>query len=74
MTLCNEQLKLNEKENLIIVTHGGVINIIYHILKKQAWTNKNKFFPAANTSIHKIDYYKNEWQISQENIVEHLDC
>lgn len=39
-------------ENILIVTHGGVVNIIYHIVKKLEWNNKNKAFKVTNGSIH----------------------
>lgn len=68
-----EQIKKNHQENVLIVTHGGVINIIYHILKGKEWTNKNKPFSTSNTSIHKIELVKENWQITQENFVEHLN-
>ncbi|KYH34062.1 putative phosphoserine phosphatase 2 [Clostridium tepidiprofundi DSM 19306] len=42
-------------ENILIVTHGGVINIIYHIVKDIEWTNKNKAFKASNVAIHKLN-------------------
>ncbi|MFC6464449.1 histidine phosphatase family protein [Marinilactibacillus sp. GCM10026970] len=58
--------------NLLIVTHGGVINIIYHILKGLKWTNKNKPYLTSHTSMHKIEFVKNKWEITQENLVQHL--
>lgn len=41
-------------ENLMIVTHAGVISIIYHIIKKIRWTNKKKSVRLPKTSITKI--------------------
>ncbi|WP_225743949.1 histidine phosphatase family protein [Marinilactibacillus sp. Marseille-P9653] len=66
------QTNIKHNENLLIVTHGGVINIIYHILKGIEWTNKNKPFPTSHTSLHKIEFVKDEWEITQENLVQHL--
>jgi|SRR5690625_174527 len=43
-SLCEELSKNGYQDNVLVVTHGGVINIIYHILKRKEWTNKNKFF------------------------------
>lgn len=72
-TLCEEQLRTDPIENVIVVTHGGVINIIYHILKGLEWTNKNsKAFPVSYTSIHKVEYCNGKWEISLENLTEHL--
>src|SRR5699024_660178 len=71
--ICDEQNKSNHQENVLVVTHEGVINIIYHKLKKKEWTNKSTFFPASNTSIHKIEYVNDNWDITQENIDVHLN-
>lgn len=70
--LCNEHINKNNNESVVIVTHGGVINIIYHILKGIEWTNKNKFFPASNTSIHMIDFCNRKWELTSENLTVHL--
>ncbi|MFS0613325.1 histidine phosphatase family protein [Lederbergia ruris] len=70
--ICAEQIEKSHQENILIITHGGVINIIYHILKEKEWTNKNKLFPIANTSIHKIEWIENKWKITEANGMEHL--
>ena len=70
--ISEEQIERNHRGNVLIVTHGGVINIIYHLLKEKEWSNRNKPFPALNTSIHKIEFIKNKWELTQENSVEHL--
>ncbi len=31
----------NDKDNILIVTHGGVINVIYHLIKNIKWSNKS---------------------------------
>ncbi|MEK5396235.1 histidine phosphatase family protein [Paenibacillus sp. FSL K6-2859] len=59
-------------ENVIVVTHGGVINVIYHILKGLTWTNKNAHFPTSYTSIHKIEYQVDKWLVTAENLTEHI--
>lgn len=38
--------------NIIVVTHGGVINIVYHIVNEMEWSNKSKPFKVSNCSIH----------------------
>ncbi|MEF3354147.1 histidine phosphatase family protein [Paenibacillus sp. GYB006] len=70
--LCEEQLTNNHLENVFIVTHGGVINVVYHILKGLGWTNKNKSFPTSNTGIHKLEYSNGQWNVTAENFLEHL--
>ena len=38
-------------ETQIVVTHGGVINIIYHLVNKREWTNKSNLFHVKHCSI-----------------------
>ena len=43
------------EDDILVVTHGGVINIIYHILRGVEWSNQSKHFRADNCSIHVLD-------------------
>lgn len=70
--LCQDQESADHHENVLVVTHGGVINIIYHLIKDTAWTNKNPFFPAANTGLHRIEYRDVRWELTIENATPHL--
>ncbi|TSB47780.1 histidine phosphatase family protein [Alkalicoccobacillus porphyridii] len=70
---CRGQIESNHQDDVFIVTHGGVINIIYHILKDKTWSNKNKKFPINYTSLHKIEYVKGKWVLTMENMTEHLE-
>ncbi|WP_411552955.1 histidine phosphatase family protein [Paenibacillus lautus] len=70
--LCQDQESANHHENVLVVTHGGVINIIYHLIKDMAWTNKNRFFPAANTGLHRIESRGGRWELTMENATPHL--
>ncbi len=45
----------NDSKNILVVTHGGVINIIYHIVKGIKWSNKNKPFSIPSCSMHILD-------------------
>ncbi len=45
----------NDTENIMVVTHGGVINIIYHIMNGIEWSNKNKSFKVGNCSLNVLD-------------------
>lgn len=59
--------------NVMIVTHGGVINIIYYIINKLEWTNKSPAFcKISNTGIHSIEYIEDNWKVVQSNQIEHL--
>jgi broad specificity phosphatase PhoE len=55
-----------------VVTHGGVINIIYYLLNKRMWTNKTPFYPIGATSIHEIRQVSGDWVVSKANNIEHL--
>lgn len=70
--LCGEQAKSNHTEHTIVVTHGGVINVVYHLLKGIEWSNKNRSFPVSHTSIHKFECLDGEWEIAIENLTGHL--
>ncbi|MCW1035512.1 histidine phosphatase family protein [Streptococcus anginosus] len=41
----------NSDETQIVVTHGGVINIIYHLVNHIEWTNKSNLFHVKHCSI-----------------------
>lgn len=42
----------NAEDNILIVTHGGVINIIYHLVNGTEWTNKTPAFKTEPCGIH----------------------
>lgn len=56
--------------NILVVTHGGVINLIYHLVKGMEWSNRNPSFPIANCSIHILNMGKMEFEA--ENKAEFL--
>lgn len=41
--------------NVLVVTHGGVINIVYHLVNHMEWSNTKKSVPIGNCSIHVLD-------------------
>ena len=41
--------------SIIIVTHAGVINIIYYIVNNLEWSNKSKTIKIDNCSMHILD-------------------
>lgn len=59
-----------QDDNILIVTHSGVINIIYHIINRIEWSNKSKAYKAANCSIHILNV--NTMQFEVENNTEFL--
>lgn len=44
-----------KSENVLIVTHSGVINLVYYIVNHMEWSNKTKSFKVSNCSIHVLD-------------------
>lgn len=57
--------------NIVFVTHSGVINIIYYIIKGRKWSNKEKPFKISNCSLHILDISKNEFEL--ENYKDYLE-
>lgn len=41
--------------NILVVTHGGVINVVYHLVKSMEWSNTKKPVPVGNCSVHVLD-------------------
>lgn len=42
-------------DNVLVVTHGGVINVVYHLVKDMEWSNTKKSVPVGNCSVHVLD-------------------
>lgn len=60
----------NVEGNILIVTHSGVINIIYHLVRGITWSNKSRAFKAGNCSIHVLNMDTMEFEI--ENKTDYL--
>ncbi|MBD5526302.1 MAG: histidine phosphatase family protein [Lachnospiraceae bacterium] len=60
----------NANGNILVVTHGGVINIIYHLVKGIEWKNKGHTFKADNCSVHILNMDTMKFEI--ENRTEFL--
>lgn len=72
--LCDKIINDEIGKNVMLVTHGGVIDIIYHIIKGVEWTNKcAALCKMTTTGIHKIEYGINGWKIVESNVIEHLN-
>lgn len=72
-TLCRDMEEQKIKSNVLLITHGGVINILYYLLDKREWSNKSSFHPIDHTSMHTIEKSVNGWSLSSMNRVSHLD-
>ncbi|WP_346887435.1 histidine phosphatase family protein [Clostridium sp. UBA1056] len=71
--LCNNISMETEKDNIMIVTHGGVIEVLYYILNNYEWTNKSpNLCKTSTTGIHMIEYIDGNWKIVMSNNIEHL--
>jgi broad specificity phosphatase PhoE len=53
----------NAKSNVLVVTHGGVINVVYHLVKGIEWNNKSRMFKADNCSIHVLNMDTMEFEV-----------
>ncbi|MNC61424.1 Histidine phosphatase superfamily [compost metagenome] len=64
--ICLEQHEREQSENLLIVTHGGVINVIYHLVRGLEWSNRPKAFSSSYTSVHKVSQVSGKWEIEAD--------
>lgn len=46
--------------NVLVITHGGVINVVYHLVRNMEWSNRKKPVPVANCSVHVLDVERME--------------
>ncbi|MEE8441222.1 MAG: histidine phosphatase family protein, partial [Spirochaetia bacterium] len=60
--------------NVAIVTHGGVISVLCHILLKVDWSNKKRPFPAGNTSVHTVELQNGCRGLTHRNDMKHLEA
>ena len=58
----------NTNVNVLIVTHGGVINIVYHLVKNLEWSNKRKTFKSETCSIHIINTDTMEFEVENKTV------
>ncbi len=59
----------HSNDNVAIITHAGVINIIYHIIKGMEWSNKNKSFPIKPATLHVLEVQNNRIDIVENYIL-----
>ena len=56
----------NVKGNILVVTHGGVTNVVYHLVKDIEWSNKGHVFKASNCSVHVLNMDTMEFEIENK--------
>lgn len=59
--------------NIMIVTHSGVINIIYRYINNMEWSNKIKSIKISNASIYSLIIDEKERKFELENYNEYLN-
>lgn len=60
----------NMNENTLIVTHSGVINIIYHLVNHILWNNQSNPHKISHCSIHVLNLETGKFEI--ENKIDFL--
>ena len=56
----------NDTSNILVVTHGGVISLIYHLVEKITWSNQSKIFKVSNCSIHVLNTETLQFEIKNK--------
>ena len=56
-----------EDGNTLAVTHGGVINVVYHLALDIPWSNRSPAFPCDHASLHALDLDRMEF--AKKNLV-----
>ena len=56
----------NVKGNILVVTHGGVINVVYHLVKGIEWNNKGRVFKSGNCSMHVLNMDTMKFEIENK--------
>ena len=56
----------DSQRDILVVTHGGVIKVIYHLVKKMAWSNKRNSVPTEKCSIHVLNTDTMVWEVENQ--------
>ncbi len=60
-------------DNIMIVTHSGVINIIYRYINDMEWSNKIKSIKVSNAGIYVLNIEDKQRYFELGNYTEYLD-
>ena len=60
------EVNLDSQRDILVVTHGGVIKVIYHLVKKMAWSNRQNTVPTEKCSIHVLNVDTMEWEVENQ--------
>lgn len=58
----------NDDRDLLVVTHGGVISIIYSLVEGSEWSNRQPVVPAAYGSIHVLNTAARTFEVKNKTI------
>lgn len=58
----------DSEANVLVVTHGGVINVVYHLVKNMEWSNMKKPVPVSNCSVHVLDTVRMEIYVEKAEL------
>lgn len=50
-----------EGENALLVTHGGVINVIRHLIRSEPYSNQKRPFPIKNGEMIVLKFENGQW-------------
>lgn len=56
----------NTDDTVLVVTHGGVINIVYHLVKGIDWSNQGPSFKISNCGVHVLDMDTMKFEIENK--------
>ena len=52
--------------NVLVVTHGGVISLIYHLVEQITWSNQSNLFKVSNCSVHVLNTETLQFEIKNK--------
>lgn len=61
-----QKMALEQDENVLLVTHGGVINVILSIVNGQEYSNKTAMRKIRNTELIALEYQGNGWKAQRK--------
>jgi len=61
--LFSEQI-CNKNENVLLVTHSGVIRIILHLINNTSYSNQKIQLPIQHATLIELNYAQKQWEIS----------
>nr|WP_229106800.1 histidine phosphatase family protein [Paenibacillus sp. 1001270B_150601_E10] len=70
--MCHQLENQKVQSNVLLITHGGVINVLYYALSGKEWTNQSSFYPIDHTSVHTVEKRWNRWEMTESNHTYHL--